>query len=84
MRHAARQDANQRELVTALEQLGWLVDDLSRAGNGCPDLVVTRGDITRLVEVKMPKGKRTMAQIKFHDRHHVVVIRSLADCAALR
>ena len=83
MSHARRVDQNQRVIVKALERLGWTVSDTSRAGSGFPDLVCSRGGITRLVEVKAPKGKLTPAQVTFRERHPVVIVRSVDDAIAL-
>lgn len=40
MRYAKRTDANHAAIRDALRALGWVVDDLSGAGGGVPDLVV--------------------------------------------
>ncbi len=84
MRTRARVDRNHRQLVRVLEQLGWLVDQTHGAGRGMSDAVCSRGGITRLVEFKGPKGKLTPAQVTFHARHDVRVLRTEADCEALR
>lgn len=84
VRHAARVDARHGEYVRALERLGWTVDDTSRAGRGFPDVVATRGGVTRLVEFKNgPKDTLTPDQQRFHARHVVTVIRSIEDCLQL-
>jgi Holliday junction resolvase len=64
---ARRVDANQKELVKVLKQLGWLVLDLSPLGKGVPDLLVCRRDVVKVVEVKTPKGKPTKAQQRVID-----------------
>lgn len=71
-RRAAKVDANQREIVQALQQAGCWVLDLSAVGEGCPDLLV-HGPVHPwhlvLMEVKNLKGrgkKLTPAQIKLH------------------
>ena len=52
MRRAARIDANQQAVVSALRQLGASVECLHRVGNGCPDLLVGFRNRTLLLEVK--------------------------------
>lgn len=56
MRRAAKRDANEREIIDALESAGAAVAQLS--GEGIPDLLVSyRNDLT-LLEVK-DRGKPT-------------------------
>jgi Holliday junction resolvase len=71
MRRAARIDANQTAIVAALRKIGCSVAITSSVGNGFPDLCVSFGGITLLMEVKdgdKPKSaqKLTEDQIKFH------------------
>lgn len=42
-RYAARVDNNHADLVADITRLGWAVADLSRAGEGWPDLMVSIG-----------------------------------------
>lgn len=57
MRRAARTDANQDAIVTALRAAGATVQPLSSVGKGCPDLLVGfRGD-NHLLECK--DGRKT-------------------------
>jgi hypothetical protein len=65
MRRAARTDTNHTEIVAAFRKLGCSVLSLASLGRGVPDLLVSLGGITWLVEVKMPKGKETGDQIAF-------------------
>ena len=51
-RFAARTDANQREIVRVLRQLGATVCDLSGVGKGCPDILVGFRGKTYLAEIK--------------------------------
>ena len=62
---AKRVDQNQKDVVKALRDSGAYVFHLHEVGQGCPDLLVGINNQTYLVEVKMPKGKFTDAQIKF-------------------
>lgn len=64
-----RIDANQPEIVAALEQAGCLVLDMSSVGGGVPDLLVCDPERKLyLLEVKNPaaKGKLNKLQEQFH------------------
>jgi Holliday junction resolvase len=50
-----RRDLNQNAIVDAFRKLGAGVIDLSQQGGGCPDLIVSHGGETYLVEVKNPE-----------------------------
>lgn len=74
MRRAAKVDANQAAIVSALRDAGCGVLDLSAVGKGCPDLLV-HGPCypwrTCLMEVKdgdKPPSARKLTpdQVKFH------------------
>lgn len=52
MRRAAKVDANHAEIVRALRSVGCYVVDLSRLGQGVPDLLWSRGGLCGLLEVK--------------------------------
>lgn len=60
MRHAARRDANEPDIVSALEAVGASVTRLD--GEGVPDLLVGWCSRTFLLEVKGPSGGLTAAQ----------------------
>ena len=61
MRRAAKRDANEREIIDALERVGCAVWPISQ--EGMPDLYVQRADGAYWLEVKEPKrGKLTKAQ----------------------
>ena len=45
-------DANQPEIVKALEQIGCSVQSLASTGNGCPDLLVGVHGLNILFEIK--------------------------------
>ena len=63
-RRAARRDDNEREILDALQRLGFRVIQLSHPG--IPDLLVLnpRTAMLRLLEVKRPGGKLTPAQVR--------------------
>ena len=92
MRRAARQDANHADVVGALRAIGCSVLDLSRHGNGCPDILVYVPKLHAyvLVEIKdgsKPPSKRKLTpdQEKFHRewRGPVVVVESVDEALRL-
>lgn len=64
-RYAARVDNNHAAIRAAFEALGCSVLDLSRLGNGAPDLYAALGRVGCLVECKSRLGKLTPAQERF-------------------
>lgn len=71
MRRAAKVDANQPEIVKALEAVGACVQSLAAVGQGVPDLLVGIRGETFLIEIKdgaKVKSARqlTDAQIEWH------------------
>ena len=72
MRYAARVDANQTQIVSALRAAGATVQSLSAVGQGCPDLLVGYHGHLYLIEIKdganVPsKQLLTDDQKKWHD-----------------
>jgi len=66
---AAKIDANQAEIVQALEKIGASVVSLAGVGRGCPDLLVSYHGETVLLEIKNRDGRGirlTPAQVEFH------------------
>ena len=62
-------DANQSEIVKALQAIGACVIDLSASGKGVMDLLVCYRGKTHMIEVKNMKGRGkvlTPAQIEMH------------------
>ncbi|HMJ81944.1 MAG TPA: hypothetical protein VK504_02185 [Vicinamibacterales bacterium] len=57
-----RRDANEGEIVAALERVGARVTRIS--GTGAPDLLVRRAGQLFAFEVKTAKGLRTAAQLE--------------------
>ena len=81
MRNPAAQgkaDANQKEIMKALEQVGCTIEDASSMGKGFPDLIVGRAGVTYLLEVKSEKGKLNPTQTEWHDewRGQKAIVRS--------
>lgn len=86
-RHNPKRDANEPEIVRALEQCGFAVEPISQ--RGVPDLLVSRRGHWWTVETKRPPGPRgglkgrtlTDEQVAFRDRHRapVQVIRTATE-----
>ena len=84
MRRAAKVDANQPDIVAALEAAGCTVLSLAAVGNGVADLLVYRekrefweDSALYLLEVKNPAGRGTSLtpdQVKFHAEWPVTVV----------
>jgi len=84
MRYAARVDGTHREVIDALRACGWLVADTSRLA-GFVDCVAQRRGVTRLIEIKRPKGKLTWLQAQMIAAgFDVRVLRSAEDAARLQ
>ncbi len=66
MRRARRTDANQRAIVEALRAAGRTVEVLSDVGRGVPDLLVSRGGVNYLLEVKVPGKGLTEDEARWH------------------
>jgi hypothetical protein len=66
MRRAAKVDANQDQIVSALRASGATVQSLAQVGKGCPDLLVSYGGQLYLMEVKSGKGEPNELQLKWH------------------
>jgi hypothetical protein len=71
MRRAAKIDANQTQVVTALRAAGAVVHSLAACGNGVPDLLVAFRGQTLLMEIKdgdkiKSAQKLKPKQIQFH------------------
>jgi len=78
MRYAARVDANQTQIVSALRAAGATVQSLSAVGQGCPDLLVGYQGTNILMELKDGKKppserKLTSDQIVWHSEWKGVV-----------
>lgn len=71
MRRAAKVDANQEQVVSALRAVGASVQTLAAVGKGVPDLLVGYQGKTLLLEVKdgnKPPSERRLTedQLKWH------------------
>ena len=73
-------DSTQKAIVEALEKSGWLTLSLAQIGRGCPDLLISRHGMHRLVEVKAGRGELTPAQVAFRKRGwHFDVVRTVDE-----
>ena len=81
MRRAPRVDRNQAAIIGYLRMHGVDVASLAGMGSGIPDLVCAYHGYTWLVEVKMPGGKLTADQVRFHDTWcgEICIVESEAD-----
>ena len=71
MRHAAKRDANEGEIIEALRNAGWAVTQVS--DGGVPDLICSRLRRWVLIEVKDKGGTVTKAQRDFILAHKAPV-----------
>lgn len=72
MRRVARVDANQPEIVAALEKVGCQVLHLHQVGGGCPDLLVkTRGGRLLLLEIKDGTQEPARRKLKIEQKRFV-------------
>lgn len=76
-RHAKRRDANEPEIVNALEKLGA---DVFRLDAPADLLVGLRGQ-WYLMEVKMPKGRLTVKQKRVHatTRTQIPIVQNIEE-----
>lgn len=76
MRRAARVDANQAEIVSALRKAGATVELLHAVGGGCPDILAGYLGRNLLMEIKGPGGRLNEIEHEWHLwwRGQVVVV----------
>ncbi len=83
MRKFGRVDLNQHQIVQDLRDTGHSVTLLSTVGDGCPDLLIGRGGVNILAEVKLPGGKDDLTddQLDWHSkwRGQAIIIRTTED-----
>jgi len=84
-RYQAKVDANHGEIVDAFTLAGCSVQDLSRVGQGCPDLLIGCSGENLLVEVKGPKAKLNERRVAWSDRWRGqrIVIRTVEEAVDL-
>lgn len=83
MKRFPRLDANQKDIVAALRACGASVQSLAAIGGGCPDLLVSYRDRTRVLECKNgdkpPSAQKlTDDQVEWHRTWNddVLIVRS--------
>ena len=81
-----RTDANQKEIVGALRQIGATVQILSDVGSGCPDILVGFRGSNYALEIKdgekIPSKQRlTPAEAVWHStwRGQVAIVKSIGE-----
>ena len=75
-----RTDTNHAEIRDGLRKAGYVVKDLSRCGEGVPDLLVAGSGRGVMFEIKYGNAKLTDAEKEFHDMFHglgVYIVRTL-------
>ena len=86
-RYAVKADANQPEVVKALQEAGYIVHDTHALGHGFPDLcVMAASGAIVLLEVKTQAGRLTADEVAFFETWHgahVYQVRSGAEAVAL-
>ena len=65
MRRAAKVDLNQRQIVRELRAMGFSVRHTHTIGQGFPDLVIGKGGVNLLVEVKREGEQLTADEKEF-------------------
>jgi hypothetical protein len=83
VRHGAKRDTNERDIVEYLRRSGCTVDRIS--GTGVPDLLVGYHGLNILIEVKMPGKKLRPAQEIWHNgwRGQKAVVETIDDAASV-
>ncbi len=87
MRRSSKVDANQRDIMSALRDIGCSIQSLHTVGGGCPDLLVGFRGRTTLLEVKNPDGRNQVLpeQEAWHNAWlggPVIVVRSVEEAVA--
>lgn len=82
VKHDAKRDENELNIVRGLEAFGFSVQRLS--GGGLPDLLVGRANRNWLLEVKIGAGRMNKLQKDWHARWrgHVAVVHTLEEALA--
>lgn len=68
MRLRAKVDSNHAEIVDAFRRMGVAVQSLAQMGGGVPDLLVSVGGITWLIEVKSGNKEENELQQKWAEK----------------
>lgn len=81
MRQRARRDANESEIIRALERIGCVVYRVSAAG--LPDTLTYRHGVWLPIEIKTARGRLTDAQTRTIAQTPFPVVSSVAEALAL-
>jgi Holliday junction resolvase-like predicted endonuclease len=83
-RWAAKKDATHQTIQTALERLGWVCLDVSRAPLAI-DLVIAKAGRVVLVEVKSKTGRLSLGQVEIlkYWPAETAILRDLSDVERL-
>ena len=81
MRRAAKRDANETDIVAALERIGCVVRRVNQ--DGLPDLLVARGGTCLPIEVKDKGGKLTASQAALWRLTRFPVVHSVDEAVEL-
>lgn len=78
MTYARKVDANQAEIVRAIEKIGAIVTPLYRLGHGVADLLISFRQRWCVMEVKTEDGELTSDQVRWigKQRAPVVMVRN--------
>lgn len=81
-RYAAKRDTTEPEIIMALEQMGFHVEQISAPG--LPDLLISRGGQWYVAECKTGKRRLTKAQHVFHGaaRAPIPILRTVEQAVA--
>lgn len=79
MRRAAKVDSNHAAIVKTLRKIGCKVTDLSRVGEGVPDILVWYRGRFLLLEIKVPGGKLNDRQAKWHSEYEGCLVFVVKD-----
>jgi|GEM_PF-3245695 len=78
LRHSAKRDANEPDIISAYEKMGCAVERLN--GAGIPDLLVSFKGFQEVVEVKTKDGKLNKAQKEFRSKFgRLTVVRTVDE-----
>lgn len=65
MKKYGRKDSTHNEIAKVAIALGFSVIDLSALGSNIPDMLVSRGSMSFLIECKSDRGKLSLGQLQF-------------------
>jgi hypothetical protein len=76
-----RTDANHKQIVQSLRDIGATVQSLANVGAGCPDILVGFRGANYLIEIKRPGKRLRQNQRDWHNnwRGEVTTVRSIDE-----